>query len=151
MDYETYLEQYGTMTHTNVGVSMLPLLRQRRDLFTVRKKGPERCRRGDVALYRRPPNQYVLHRIIAVRDIDYVVLGDNCLNKEYGITDADIIGVMTGFTRDGKEYTVSHPGYRIYSWVWMTFHPVRRLWMRVKNRARRVKQRLFREKTNKGE
>ena len=47
-----YLEKNGTLTYANVGVSMLPLLRQGRDLFTVRKKGAERCRAGDVVLYR---------------------------------------------------------------------------------------------------
>lgn len=41
---EAYLAQNGTLTCSNRGVSMLPLLRQGRDLFTVRKKGEERCR-----------------------------------------------------------------------------------------------------------
>ena len=85
ISYEEYLDRYGTLTYSVVGSSMLPLLRQGKDLFTVTKKGPERCRRGDVVLYRRPPDSYVLHRIIEVRPEDYVILGDNCVNKEYGI------------------------------------------------------------------
>lgn len=36
--YEEYLEKNGSMTYSNVGVSMMPLLKQGRDLFTVRKK-----------------------------------------------------------------------------------------------------------------
>ena len=35
VSYEEYLNKHGTLTNTNVGVSMLPLLRQGRDLFTV--------------------------------------------------------------------------------------------------------------------
>ena len=89
--YEDFLEKNGEMTYSNVGISMLPLLKEGRDLFTVRKKGRKRCKKYDVVLYRRPPNSYVLHRIIEVRENDYVILGDNCLNKEYGITDDDII------------------------------------------------------------
>ena len=110
--------QNGSMTYTNVGVSMLPLLRQGKDLFTVRKKGPEKCAIGDVVLYRRL-NQYVLHRVVAVREKDYVILGDNCIQREYGVTDDDILGVMTGFVRGGKAHSVSDAGYRLYSSVWL--------------------------------
>ena len=115
ISYEEYLDQYGTLTYTNVGVSMLPLLRQGKDLFTVAKKGSERCKVGDVVLYRRPPNQYVLHRVVGVRPDDYVILGDNCVAKEYGIRDEDILGVMTGFVRNGKEHSISEVRYRMYS------------------------------------
>ena len=36
--YEEYLRKYHTLTYKNVGVSMLPLLKQGRDSFTVRMK-----------------------------------------------------------------------------------------------------------------
>ena len=119
MSYEEYLNKNGSLTYGNKGVSMLPLLRQGRDLFTVRKKEAKRCKAGDVVLYKREPDQYVLHRIIKVRPKDYVILGDNCINREYGITDNDILGVMTGFVRDGKEYSIEALWYRIYSFVWL--------------------------------
>ena len=118
ISYEEYLAQNGSMTYTNVGVSMLPLLRQGKDLFTVRKKGAERCKVGDVVLYRRR-DQYVLHRVVEVREQDYIILGDNCIAREYGITDEDVIGVMTGFVRGGKEHGVSEYGYRLYSALWL--------------------------------
>ena len=117
LTYEEYLERYPRLVRTNVGVSMLPLLRQGRDLFIVEKRGPDRMRVGDVVLYRRPPNQYVLHRIVKVRERDYVILGDNCVNREYGITDEDILGVLTGFVREGKHHTVTEKGYRLYSFL----------------------------------
>ena len=140
---EDYLEQYGTLTYTNVGISMLPLLRQGKDLFTVEKKGNERCKAGDVVLYRRPPDAYVLHRVIQVRAEDYVILGDNCINKEYGITDEDIIGVMTGFVRGGKEHHVTDTGYRIYSSIWMHTAGFRVFLKKCRYYAGRVKRRLF--------
>ena len=119
ISYEEYLEKHGSLTYSNAGISMLPLLRQGRDLFTVRKKGEERCKAGDVVLYRRKPDQYVLHRIVEVRPSDYVILGDNCIAREYGITDDDIIGIMTGFVRDGREHSVKETGYRLYTFIWM--------------------------------
>lgn len=116
VSFEEYLARNDSLTYSNVGVSMLPLLRQGKDLFIVRKKGTERCRKGDVVLYLRPPKSYVLHRIIEVRPNDYVILGDNCVTKEYGIRDEDILGVMTGFIRGGREHSVTELSYGFQGW-----------------------------------
>ena len=121
---EEYLEKNGSLTYGFSGGSMLPLLRQGRDLFTVRRKTADRCEAGDVILYRRR-HRYVLHRIVKVRPEDYVVLGDNCVKLEYGIRDEDIIGVMTGFVRDGKTHFVDEAWYRKYTATWLRMVPVR--------------------------
>ena len=142
ISYEEYLEAHGSLTYTNTGVSMLPLLRQGKDLFTVTKKGPERCRKGDVVLYRRPPDRYVLHRIIEVRQEDYVILGDNCISKEYGIRDDDILGVMTGFVRNGKEHSVKESGYRLYTSFWMGTMSLRIFLKKARAAAGRAVKRL---------
>lgn len=132
--YEEELNRKGSFTYTNVGISMLPLLCQGRDLFTISKK-QGRCKRFDVVLYKRPPASYVLHRVVEVREDSYVILGDNCINKEYGIKDEDIIGVMTSFVRKGKEYPVTNKGYCIYARVWYFLYPVRKMWMKAKIKA----------------
>lgn len=137
--YESYLKKYGFLTYRNKGPSMLPLLKPGRDLFTVVPKSSRRCEKYDVVLYRRPPEQYVLHRVIRVREDDYVILGDNCIKKEYGITDDDIIGVMTSFVRKGREYTVSDWRYRLYSRIWCAVHP---LWILLYRAGRFVSHRL---------
>ena len=124
--YESYLDRYGQLTYRVVGTSMLPLLKENRDLFTVRKKNPgERFRVGDVVLYRRG-DSYVLHRILKVLpDGGYVILGDNCVNREYGTRDEDILGVMTGFQRKGRNYTVQNLRYRLHSRWRVLTTPVR--------------------------
>lgn len=143
MKFEEYIEENGSLTYTNVGTSMMPLLKQHRDLFTVKKKGRERCRRGDVVLYKRPPNRYVLHRVIEVRPRDYVILGDNCIRKEYGITDKDMIGIMTGYVRRGREHTVSDLSYRMYSaYILNTIAP-RVFVKKIKRRAKSVIKKLI--------
>ena len=131
ISYEEYLEKNGSLTYSNVGVSMMPLLREGKDLFKVKKKDKRRCRRGDVVLYRRPPDKYVLHRVIEVRPKDYVILGDNCVKKEYGIKDSDIIGVMTGFVRNGKEHTVKELSYHIYTDYILHTIPIRIFYKKV--------------------
>ncbi|MCR4577399.1 MAG: S26 family signal peptidase [Clostridiales bacterium] len=138
ISYEEYLDKHGTLTYRNVGESMLPLLRQGKDLFTVRKKGPERCKKGDVVLYRRPPDKYVLHRVIEVRSDDYVILGDNCIAKEQGIRDEVIIGVLSGFVRNGKEHSVTEFGYRVYSALWLHTIGFRVLLKRAAIRVKRL-------------
>lgn len=136
--YEEELNIKGRFTYTNIGVSMRPLLKQGRDMFTIEKK-TGRCKKYDVVLYKRPPASYVLHRVVEVRKNDYVILGDNCLNKEYGIKDEDIIGVMTSFVRKGKEYNVNDKGYCFYSKVWYFLYPVRRVFMKTKMILRKIK------------
>ncbi len=139
ISYEEYLEKNGSLTYGNTGVSMLPLLRQGRDLFVVCKKGAERCKAGDVVLYRRKPDQYVLHRIVEVNPADYVILGDNCIAREYGIRDDDILGVMTGYLRDGKEHSVKETGYRLYTFLWMNTASLR---IFLKKCALRLRRRI---------
>lgn len=73
---EEYLKSNGEVTYTNMGVSMMPLLRQGKDVFTLRRKGTERCRLGDVVLFRRSSGKFVLHRVIEVHPDDYVIMED---------------------------------------------------------------------------
>lgn len=135
--FEEYLQKHGKLIYRNTGVSMEPLLRQGRDSFTVVKKTDERCRKYDVVMYRRPPDKYVLHRVIKVRENDYIILGDNCINKETGIRDEDILGIMTSFVRKGKEHDVSDLSYRIYVQFWCRTAFIRIFLKKVKNRIRR--------------
>ena len=140
VSFEEFLAQNGTLTYTNKGTSMEPLLQQGRDLFTVRKKGPERCRAGDVVLFRRG-DSYVLHRVVEVLPDSYVCLGDNSVYPERGVTDGDILGVLTGFVRNGKEHSVTEPGYRAYSAMVLGTRGLRVLWIKAVWKGKRLLRR----------
>ena len=134
--FEEQLDKYGKLIYTNVGDSMMPLIRQDKDLLIIEKpKG--RLKKYDVPLYRRDSGQYVLHRILEVRKKDYVICGDNRWVKEYGITDRHIIGVLTGIVRNGKTIPVTDWRYRLYVRIWCGFFPIR-LAIRVKLKLKRM-------------
>lgn len=122
--FEEILARDGRLVYTNVGDSMEPLIRQGRDLLVIeRRRG--RLRKYDVPLYRRDSGQYVLHRVLRVREDDYVLCGDNRWSREYGVTDRHILGVLTAVIRDGKELPVTDRRYRLYVHLWCDLFPLR--------------------------
>lgn len=135
--FEEQLDKYGSFTYRNTGISMMPLLKQGRDLFTVRKKQPEeRLKKYDVALYRRG-DQYVLHRVLEPVDGGYIIRGDNCLYKE-NVKESDIIAVMTGYVHKGKSYTVEDKAFISYTKRMLFFSPVRIFYGKSKMKIRRL-------------
>lgn len=141
---EDVLEEEGVFVSTTVGVSMLPLLRNRRDTIIIMPyKG--RLKKYDVPLYKRG-SDYILHRIIEVRPDSYVICGDNCIQKEYGITDEQILGVMTGFYRGSKKIDMNSIGYKMYVRLWCGLYPIRRIYARVKSVVAKVWYRIRKEK-----
>ena len=121
--FEEILKEKGFLVYTNVGTSMMPLLRQRRDIIEIRPpKG--RCKKYDAVLYKRG-KKYILHRIIKVRPADYVIVGDNCISREYGITDDMVLGVMTRVIRNGKEILPDDFWYKVYVHLWVDFYHIR--------------------------
>lgn len=120
--YEELLERDGSFVYTVCGVSMMPLLRQKRDLIVIEKKGRERCDRYDTVLFVRPKasggRDYVLHRILKrFDDGTYWIVGDNCISGDI-VREDQILGVMTSFVRDGRTISASDLRYRLYVALW---------------------------------
>ncbi len=145
------LEAGGTVTFTPHGVSMLPMLRDGKDVVML-KKPSGRLHLFDVALYRRDNGQYVLHRVIDFcKDGSYVFCGDNQFVKEKGIKDEQIFAVVTGFHRKGKPYHVTSLRYRVYINFWYYTRPVRRVFRAVKSRVLRRFPALQKKNTDKAD
>ena len=122
--FEQTLQTEGVLFYRIEGVSMQPMLRQKRDTVVVRQ--PQgRLSKLDIALYRRPSGKYVLHRVVRVLPEGYIIRGDNCFFDETDITDREIIGVLTAFVRKGKERKASDRAYRLYARVWVACYPFR--------------------------
>ena len=105
------------------GVSMLPMLRQGKDSVELSPL-PERLKKYDLPVYRREDGQFVMHRVVDVKDDHYVCLGDNTLAFEH-IYPEQMIGVVSAFKRGDKRIEVAAPGYQLYCRVWRLTHPVR--------------------------
>ena len=129
-DFRRELNRNGKIIYTNVGDSMMPLIKQGRDVLII-EKTHGRLKKYDIPLYQRDSGQYVLHRILKVREKDYVICGDNRWQKETGITDRHIIGVLTGIIRNGKEISVQDRKYQIYVHLWCDFFSVRAFVLRT--------------------
>lgn len=138
--FEEVLENSGSLVFTNKGRSMLPLLRQDRDLMVIERKGPERCKKYDAVLFKRGES-YVMHRILEVREKDYFIVGDNCRKGEY-VRDDQILGVLTQVVRDGKTINRDDPAYKFYVHLWCDLFPLRSGLFFVRDGVRAVGHRL---------
>lgn len=127
--FEAELLRTGRLAYTNVGTSMLPLVREGRDVIMIERRSPEEIRNRDVVLFRRPGirgrGQYVLHRVLKRRpDGRFWIVGDNCVSGE-DVRPEDVLGVMTGLKRNGKTVRPADYWYRVYVALWCAPYPMR--------------------------
>ncbi len=99
-DIKKVLDEKGVYVSKTMGNSMEPMLVQGRDTVIV-KKPVFPLKKYDIPIYRRK-NHYTMHRIVKVTKSGYVICGDNRPDKEYDITDKDIVGVLVGFYQKDK-------------------------------------------------
>ncbi len=140
---EDVIEQKGKYVGPTVGVSMLPLLKTRRDTIVVVKK-TERLKPLDVALYKRG-DAYVLHRVLSVEEWGYIIRGDNCYADER-ILEKDVIGVLTEFFRKGKHVYCTDKRYIRYSKRIVKTYKLRRFFVVNLGRAKRFIKKILKKR-----
>lgn len=138
---EVQLSHDGTARLNVTGMSMWPMLRNRRDFVTL-SPAPEACQKGDLILYRRENGQYVLHRIVRKVSADaFICSGDNQWVPE-AVSAQQVFAIVTAFCRAGKDYPVTHPGYQRYVRTWVAMFPIRRPILALKNLLLRIRRKL---------
>lgn len=117
----TSLEQAiarGNFVIRPIGVSMWPMIRNGKDSILVQPvKG--RLKKYDLPVYKDNIGRYVVHRIIEVTDTGYVICGDGLYEREYDITDKNMLGIVEGFFRKEKYIPCTSKGYMLYVKFWV--------------------------------
>ncbi len=144
--FEQQLSERGKIIYTNVGDSMMPLIKQGRDVLIIERPVAP-LRRGDIPLYKRDSGQYVLHRIISARRGKYRICGDNRISVERGIEDRHIIGILTGLIRDGKELSVKEAEGGLYRFYICRLFFVRVIVFKLRALGRRVRELFAKDRT----
>ena len=140
--FEQLLEDQGYLVYTNVGVSMMPLLRQGKDLMIIRKRPEGRLKPMDAVLFRRDNGQYVLHRIVKLLPDGYDILGDNCLKSEY-VREEQVLGVLSAVERNGRRIESDSRRNRLYVALWCRPYRLRTFLLRCKAFARRKLSQIY--------
>ncbi|MGN0452301.1 MAG: S24/S26 family peptidase [Ruminococcus sp.] len=142
--YEEIIKSGRLVIHPH-GVSMWPMIRNGKDSVVIEPVSG-RLNKYDIPLYKTDNGKYVVHRIIEVTEKGYVICGDGLFEREYNITDKNIIGVITGFFRKEKYIPCTSKGYIFYSKLWVGLIGIRKPIIVVVRKCRRVKD-LTREYT----
>ena len=143
---EKELDTHGIYASNTMGVSMRPLFKTHRDMIIVKKPQGE-LSKYDVALYK-VREKYILHRVIAVRENEYIIRGDNTFRKEH-IPKENVIGVLVAFNRKGRRHEVTELGYKIYSRFWHFIYPARYLFNLANRILHKIYRTIFRRKKTK--
>ena len=137
---EEVLLTNGQYVGPTAGVSMLPMLKNRRDTIVVKPK-TERLKRLDVALYKRG-NDYVLHRVLSPIEGGYLIRGDNCYADE-NVPEENVFGVLVEFFRKDKHILCTDKKYLRYAERRLKTYKIRRFFVRVKGRIKNGAQKAL--------
>ena len=142
MTFEEILEKDGRLVYTNKGVSMLPLLRQNKDVMVIEKRDEYHVL--DAVLFKRASGAYVLHRILKEKpDGTYWIVGDNCVSGETVRRD-QLLGVLVSRVRNGRSLSMDSPRIRLYARTWCRWYRLRFALLRLWHFARRVLAKVYR-------
>lgn len=107
------------------GSSMLPTLRGGVDTVWLRKYGERAPRVGDIALFLRDDNRFILHRVRHLGK-DYAVMNGDAQTVCEKIPREALIAYTEAVTRGDKHFRTDSVPFRIYSALWYSLRPVRR-------------------------
>ena len=127
--FEDIIKAKGSLVYHNKGTSMLPLIKEGRDLLVIEAPTYPICK-YDIVLSKRPSGRYLLHRVIKVcNNGTYIIAGDNSWKSDT-VTEHSIVGVMTGLIRNSNSINLSSPLYRLLTIIWCELFFARKLALR---------------------
>ena len=138
IDTKSYLDALSDLTENGhtvstaiSGGSMLPFLAPGRD-FAILKKPDSPLKKGDIVLFRRADESYILHRIRHITKDGYYIIGDSQNVTEGPVEESRIVAVVVAVKRKGKSITPKNAVWKFYSTVWLRIIPLRRHIFRIR-------------------
>lgn len=126
VNIEKLLSEGNTIQIKPRGYSMYPMFVPDRDEALIKKADIDNIKRGDVVLYRRKGSILVLHRVYKKKNGMFYMVGDNQTQVEGPLKSEQVIGILTGFKRNGKYISTNSFFYKTTAWIWLLLRPVRR-------------------------
>lgn len=127
---ERSIKELGYAVVPITGTSMLPLLKEGRDLVELEACSQERLKKGNVVLYKKNDGTLVLHRIIKTENGEFfTVLGDHQFKNAERVNKNQIIAVARGFFIKGRYVNEKTRWYRLYKKIWLSSLTVRRCFL----------------------
>lgn len=122
------IDEGKNVTFSVKGYSMRLFLENNRDKVIL-SPIKETLKVGDVVLAEVSTKFYVLHRIIRIQGEKITLMGDGNIIGTEECKTKDVIGIVTGFYRKGRNHPdlVTGKKWRIYSKIWLTLKPFRRI------------------------
>lgn len=99
MNYKDILKEKGLILLSPTGDSMLPFIKQNLDIVKLESL-TKPLKKYDVILFKKQ-DDYILHRIIRIKDAFVVCRGDNEFTSDI-VNIGDIVAVMSGLYRKEK-------------------------------------------------
>ncbi len=107
------------------GNSMRPFLESGRDLAVLSAIGTPKV--GDVVLAEIHKGVYVLHRIDRIQGENITLRGDGNIRGTEECQISDLRAIAITFVRKGKKWHTDTTFWKIYSKLWRTLLPLRRI------------------------
>lgn len=125
------------------GSSMSPFLIHQRDYIYF--KQPDRMlKKGDMVFYQRDSGQYVMHRILRVKEDGYYIVGDAQQEVEGPVRRDQIFALITKVQRKGKWLEPGDLVWEFFEHVWIHMIPLRGITIKAYGWIYKVRKSLCR-------
>lgn len=118
------------------GYSMYPFLVSKRDKVILTKL-PDKVRRGDICLFRRPDGIHVVHTVHHLDESGYYFVGDSQREIEGPVPAESVLARADAIVRREKTISCDCWSYRCIHGIWLNIRPMRytiiMCWMKIRH------------------